>query len=180
MLAFNNKQHTPQIDAIQQSKTDVTIKDCKYCGKDHKKGQCPAYASQCQNCKKTGHWKAKCRSKPGQHHKKHQRKKLHAINTDTLSFDAVSGGKHGDDLVVEVEVKIPGREKTPAELVAKIDTGAQGNILPLRVLRRMRPDIVEKNNNVKYGDVVQPQTQIELSAYNGNSIPQLGSIRLPI
>ena len=45
-----------------------------------------------------------------------------------------------DEAVAKVKVQIPGNEKQPASLEVKVDTGAQGNILPLRIFSQMCPD----------------------------------------
>lgn len=37
-------------------------KNCAYCGKSHKKGQCPAYNKTCDLCKKLHHFSSVCRS----------------------------------------------------------------------------------------------------------------------
>lgn len=37
------------------------IKNCRYCGYDHKKNMCPAYGKECMNCKKQNHFAKVCR-----------------------------------------------------------------------------------------------------------------------
>ena len=41
--------------------------DCKFCGKSHDRGQCPAYGKVCNNCGHKNHFESKCtsRSSPG-------------------------------------------------------------------------------------------------------------------
>ena len=36
--------------------------DCKFCGKSHDKGQCPAYGKICNNCGRKNHFESKCQS----------------------------------------------------------------------------------------------------------------------
>ena len=43
--------------------TDYT--DCKFCGKSHDKGKCPAYGKVCNNCGRKNHFESKCRSSRG-------------------------------------------------------------------------------------------------------------------
>ena len=43
-----------------KSETDYT--DCKFCGKAHDKGQCPAYGKICNNCGRKNHFESKCQS----------------------------------------------------------------------------------------------------------------------
>ena len=44
-----------------KSQTDYT--DCKFCGKSHDKGKCPAYGKVCNNCGHKNHFESKCTSK---------------------------------------------------------------------------------------------------------------------
>ena len=39
-------------------------KNCKYCGKLHAQGRCPAFGKVCTNCHKRNHFAAVCRSEP--------------------------------------------------------------------------------------------------------------------
>ena len=43
-----------------KSQADYT--DCKFCGKSHDKGQCPAYGKICNNCGRKNHFESKCQS----------------------------------------------------------------------------------------------------------------------
>ena len=62
-----------------------------------------------------------------------------------------------------------------ASLKAKVDTGAQGNILPLRLYRMMYPQKVDKGNP-KMG-VTHPSSTI-LTAYGGSRIHHYGRITI--
>ena len=44
-----------------KAETDYT--DCKFCGKAHDKGQCPAYGKVCNNCGRKNNFESKCQSK---------------------------------------------------------------------------------------------------------------------
>ena len=44
-----------------------------------------------------------------------------------------------DEILVPLGVRLPGRKNAKDTLKAKMDTGAQGNILPLRIFRHMFP-----------------------------------------
>ena len=44
-------------------KTQTDYTDCKFCGKSHNKGQCPAYSKVCNNCGRKNHFETKCHSK---------------------------------------------------------------------------------------------------------------------
>ena len=43
-------------------KKPYTIKNCKFCGKNHEIKKCPAYGKMCSKCKKLNHFAAVCKS----------------------------------------------------------------------------------------------------------------------
>ena len=55
--SFKNKTHSKGF----KSQKDYT--DCKFCGKAHDKGKCPAYGKVCNNCGRKNHFESKCQSK---------------------------------------------------------------------------------------------------------------------
>ena len=74
-----------------------------------------------------------------------------------------------------LNIKLPRRPGTHT-LKAKVDTGAQGNIIPLRIFRRMFPSLLDAEGFPKPGSTTPCRTI--LTAYNGTHIPQHGSITL--
>ena len=53
---FRNKSKSKS----HRRNTDYT--DCKFCGKSHDKGKCPAYGKVCNNCGCKNHFETKCQS----------------------------------------------------------------------------------------------------------------------
>ncbi|XP_014676736.1 PREDICTED: uncharacterized protein K02A2.6-like [Priapulus caudatus] len=76
-----------------------------------------------------------------------------------------------------VDVTLGRKPSTPATLRVKVDTGAQGNLLPLRVFRRMYPEKLDSEGFPKTGSTTLCPTR--LTAYNGSKIPQYGVIKIP-
>lgn len=37
-----------------------SIKDCLFCGRDHARGQCPAWGAECTKCHSRNHWSSQC------------------------------------------------------------------------------------------------------------------------
>jgi len=64
-----------------------------------------------------------------------------------------------------------------ADLVVKIDTGAQANTLPMRIYRRMFPEKLDAAGYPKPGTTMK--SPAVLTAYNGTRINQHGSLILP-
>ena len=60
---------------------------------------------------------------------------------ESLSFDSVNNesGDTRDEIFAMINITLEDRPHIPATLKAKVDTGASGNILPLRIFRRMYP-----------------------------------------
>ena len=44
-------------------KSNTDYSDCKFCGKSHDRGKCPAYGKVCNNCGRKNHFESKCTSK---------------------------------------------------------------------------------------------------------------------
>ena len=58
-------------------------------------------------------------------------------NFETMAFDNVKVGADSRDEVYATLVELKHRPDIPATLKANVDTGAQGNVLPLRTYKRM-------------------------------------------
>jgi len=81
-----------------------------------------------------------------------------------------------DEVFADLNIKLqhqPGTHK----LITKVDTGAQGNILPLQTYRRMFPQDLDAEGFPKPGATTHRSTI--LTAYNGTNIPQCGTILIP-
>ena len=81
-----------------------------------------------------------------------------------------------DEAYTYLEMKLE-EQKLLVNLRVKVDTGAQGNTLPLRMFREMFPQSVTKEGLPKEG-TVNP-SQVVLTAYNGTVIPQHGCVVVP-
>ena len=49
----------PKLKKLTNS-ADLVINNCKYCGKQHKVQQCPAFCKMCRNCGKRNHFANVC------------------------------------------------------------------------------------------------------------------------
>lgn len=93
---------------------------------------------------------------------------------EQLSFDAIQQQKDDQtEIFTELKIRLPNRPGTHL-LKAKVDTGVEGNTLPLRTFRRMFPDKVDDLGQPIPGSTKKEHTI--LTAYNGSSIMQHGSI----
>ena len=81
-------------------------------------------------------------------------------------------GDNCDELYASLDIQY----KCPASLRVKVDTGAHGNILLLRIFCRMFPEKLDPNGYPAKGTTKKRQTILQ--AYNGTTIKQLGVVTL--
>lgn len=176
---------------------------CMRCGSHHGRGtECPAINSVCNYCSTRGHWEKVCikkkkdtakgtlahKKEPKEHTRRHRTrgtgKKVHHIEEDTgqnsdtdsdITYDEILIGEMRNEAFAKIQVDIPHR-KGRHMLSVKVDTGAQGNTLPLRIMKKMMPDAIGHDGLPIPAriDAKKPR----LTAYNGTEIPCLGSIQL--
>ena len=148
----------------------IKYRDCNNCGTKHAPKKCPAFGSNCGACGKANHWAKVCRSSDrvsslqqqhgrgtqrirarrqrGGHH--NSRRQVHELQTDPepddnfemLTFNNIqisSLQSDRDEAFVKLNVRLTSRPGTH-KLVLKVDTGAQGNTLPLKIYSQMFPE----------------------------------------
>ena len=140
----------------EQSKWNQTIvgKKCRFCGKIHKPRECPAYGKECYKCHKKNHWASCCMSKS-----------IHETTTkDEKEYDYVIEAVETDDKASKTEAFVV-IEINKKKVRVKLDTGAEVNVMPIRVFQQIQ-------NNIKL-----EKTPTRLCAYDGASIPLEGKIK---
>uniref|UniRef100_A0A8D9B8L6 Peptidase A2 domain-containing protein n=1 Tax=Cacopsylla melanoneura TaxID=428564 RepID=A0A8D9B8L6_9HEMI len=174
-----------QCDAVTSDSQFV----CKYCGLTHTKGKCPAFRKVCNYCKTLNHFEKVCFKKESEQKKnspeqkkESEQKKISEITSshveqgpqtsniegegdsdfylDTISSQACSGDWNVSTLI------------NGHPLALKIDTGAQCNVLPLLVLKKLC--------SVRYITENLQRTKVQLMAYGGNQLNVFGEIVLPV
>ena len=143
-------------------------KECPRCGGQHSPGgTCPAMGKECYRCGKANHFASKCRSNPP---------KVHTVNESATESDTDSDqGEHfyigeisanckQDEVFVPVKLSTGSKAKAVS---FKLDTGAQVNVLPLKLYRKLGlPAILLK------------PTSIRLTSYSGNPLKVEGKVSL--
>ena len=104
------------------------------------------------------------------------------INTDDeqrCSFDAVyiSSITSSDEILTTVCIIIPCTQQQ-ANLKCKVDTGVQGNFLPLRTFKKMCSSLTDAQGIPKSSSEIQAKPYVKLTVYNGTVINQYGVIKL--
>ena len=142
------------------AKSSSSVHNCKYCGKSHNRGNCPAYGKKCQKCGKDNHFKVVCKSgcntssrdhsKP--RGKKGKTKRFHEVNE--------SGKGVMDDLAEQVQSlfyndvhfnSVNSRMHTTlhcttpdgwsSDQTFKVDTGTDGNLMPISMFSKIFPKV---------------------------------------
>ena len=185
------RPHDTNIDAVKQNSNHK----CGKCGLSHGK-KCPAHGTRCRKCNQWNHWEQVCRNKQIQDwrakpsprkqpegwipQKKTSQNKVNAVgetNSDsdelcfeTIHIDSSNVNLLRDEAFAKISVELPNVDHPNPVLKVKVDTGAQGNILPLRIYKNMFPDNVDENG-LPTGTA---PSQTKLTAYNGTQISQHG------
>ena len=164
------------------------IKDCKYCGSNHQHRQCPAFGKNCKSCGKKNHFAKKCNSGKGQGQSsdgaEHKSFKYREINlnqessNDNGQIDEITSkfkSAYYDDvhfnsvnIHMHINLKTKSCNGLSMKTYFKVDTGADGNLLPLGEFFKLFP---EANLN-DLPKTIDPHTK--LYAYNNTEIKQLG------
>lgn len=132
------------------SRTQAKKYRCRQCNWLHGPTSCPAYGKSCRLCNKKNHFAACCRNNP----------QVAEVNDDAADFDVLSVNacdvRNQRDWIVNAKV---GNQ----QVCLKIDTGAQANLLPHSIYRKVR----------RSGPLTP--TSSMLRAYNGGTIPHYGT-----
>lgn len=155
--------------------------ECKRCGTTHGKRSCPAYKARCKSCNYRGHFAKMCTAK-----------KLHELDNDseaeidinTLVINSIETVKDDADNWVE-EIRI-----NNIDIKAKLDTGAQCNVLPKYIVDKLSIKTVKSNTTRLIGfgnnkiDVIgevevncqirNNKTKLIFKVVNANVTPILG------
>lgn len=171
------KVYNPSTKHKPKNRSSLKTQPKKFCtncgGSPHPFLQCPARNQTCNYCKKLHHFKKVCRKL-----KHNQTYEITMGDNSTeeeeeeqysCAFETIKLNKSDSEAFATVKVKLP--EWSKATLKAKIDTGSQGNALPLRLYRKMFPSQVDKDGTPT--DLTQ--SEVKLTGYGGHQIRQFGT-----
>lgn len=116
----------------QGPKQQSNTYNCGNCGQRHAYKACPAFRQQCSYCKKPNHFAKMCRSRKSA-------KAVHHIDEDdqsdldsSLTIDVIEDGEDQPDTAY-ANVALSSGDV----LRFKIDTGAQANVIPYKVYKKL-------------------------------------------
>ena len=139
-------------DQKDESSRSNDGKKCKFCGRIHKPRECPAYGQECHKCKKKNHWASCCYTR-----KVHE---ASAEPTEDFVIEEVETSKEKKATEAFVILKINNKK-----VKVKLDTGAEVNVMPLRVYEQLQTE-----------EVQMMKTATKLCGYGGTNIPVVGKI----
>jgi hypothetical protein len=102
---------------------------------------------------------------------------------DNLTFHEINvkvGAQTTNVKEVFTTLKFQRSSTTNANLVAKLDSGSEGNTLPIKTFRRIWPRKLTAEGFPKPGATVANLLPVKLTAYNGLEIPNYGAIDIEI
>ena len=97
------------------------------------------------------------------------------LTIGTIQVASVSAQDTRDEAFTYIKTKVG--KKVLVNLRVKVDTGAQGNTLPVRLYQQMFPDAVTAEGLPQAGKLTK--SGVVLTAYNGTTIKQHGYVELP-
>ena len=136
----------------------------------------------------SGRPRSRARSRRRTNRDERQRGGVHSISQDTrfeqlsdnfepLAFKTFNiNAVERDKVYATLRITLKDRPDTPATLCVKVDTGAQGNVMPLRTFQRMYPSNIDTEGIPVRGSLEHRDTI--LTAYNGQLFRQYGTTRL--
>ncbi|XP_046597267.1 uncharacterized protein LOC124294709 [Neodiprion lecontei] len=152
------KGRSQRTDTAQHTYTAKSITSCTKCGYAHAINRCPAYNKICNNCRKKNHFAEMCFKKQDGN-KRDQ--KINEINEDS---------DHSEYLFIAQVETSNVKERWYAELVInnhsiefKIDTGADVNILPMPIFKKI--NVAKKEIQI---------TNTKLNCYSGETLNVVG------
>ena len=192
------KQNTgkgPQGTQPSNSQPPRGTRLCGNCGRSHNSlSNCPARGQTCLYCKKPNHFAEVCRSEA-------RRQRFHSLEQagsqasqtsaestllaafESVVFESITiagvsrreSNRYRDEVLVSINLNLPQGTHKNTILKAKLDTGAQGNILPLRLYRQMYPHNLDDHGNLR----PVSSSDVILTAYSGSQIKHHGTVTIP-
>ena len=89
-VAKTTKKRATSPKRRNSNKSENMIVNCKFCGGQHARGNCPAYNKKCNNCSKLNHFAICCNKK--------KTRKVREVNAETSDEDEFFVGAIVKDL----------------------------------------------------------------------------------
>ena len=171
--SMTSKHQQAEVDAIKK-KTYRQNKDretftCKNCGGKHEKRQCPAFGKKCNFCHKLNHYEKQCFAKKKGDRPNRPQKSVHTLEEeDEFYISSIEQEKEKNTAFANIELTDTTEGNTATcNIRFKIDTGAQANVLPLKVF----------NKKINKPNLLEPSSH-KLISYTGQQLKTTGKVKL--
>ena len=188
-LAGGSKSHQED-RSIYAIRKEQEREFCHNCGKQHPRRKCLAYGTSCRKCGRANHWQSVCHSikqkQFNQITKPVFKRSIHAnedrgddeiLTISTIQVDAMKDMRNSrhdppEEAFVTLEIIQP-EKKRKINVQCKVDTGAQNNVLPIRLLRIIAPGKFDDkgNPNQKHWKKMKPYFQHMVDSLLSSSVP---------
>ena len=170
---------------------------CLNCGISHECGKCPPKGQKCVKCGRIGHWGKMCLNPNNPVSQAQTRKPFKrginavqnapddelAATFENLTFDVVNIAMNacgnntqiGSRSQATATIQVEPYAGVTTNLRGKVDTGAEGNILPLRTFQKMFPRYISDEGH----PLKTTPSSASLTDYNVHEIAQYGTITMP-
>lgn len=151
----SNKNENRQVDR-------KNINNCSLCGYTHKVRECPAFGKQCRSCNKQNHFSSMCKQRQITTIDTHTDSDSSEYYIDTINNTNETSKDTSDSKAFPwiEQIKMNGKN-----VPSKIDTGAETDVLPLNLLK-------------KIGPIELRTTTVTLRAFGGQKIKPTGMCTL--
>lgn len=193
---------SPSTQLKTHSHDSKQAQTCGNCGTSHdstQKSLCPANGTKCNNCGKPNHWAKVCRSNMtqgptprGRGRRKNRNKSKQQINTlntestgitpesldspqlyfHSLTIDSMS--RQNTQALVNIQVDSC---NGTVPLLCKLDTGAEGNVIPVSSYKHIYPESLCDRDGKPLG-LAPSATRI--TAYGGHEVQHYGTCNLTL
>ena len=157
--------------------------DCKYCGSNHKKRQCPAFGKESNKCHKKNHFAKLCKSKTSADSTKakpRRKKRIHQIAESDEENEEVSSSEGPIYAVKDLKQymfrpQVRRNVNSPwTNIRMQIDNGAAANCLALRDYESITDKPVLGKSTAKLtsysGDRIKPKGQVSFDVQIGGKL----------
>lgn len=98
------------------------------------------------------------------------------LHFESITVDSITPETTRDEALVTLDLSLPHKTNPRIQLKGKLDTGAQANILPIRLYREMFPQNISSDGQPKHKALKASKTV--LTAYGGSRINQFGTCEI--
>ena len=195
--AINHKKKgatTNKFDKKQKQQSSAqastSAPKCQNCGNNHPDttDSCPARGKICSYCKKRNHFVRMCRKLKSKNRRVHEVQDNNDSDDfsefddfEALTFETIDVGKtkfhtiENNEIFTVININVGWKQATA--LKVKVDSGAQGDALPLRIYKRIFPSNIGSDGKPKPGALVKSHST--LVSYGGHKIEQYGICKIP-